>query len=256
MSAVRRRIGNFKALRPSPARANCLCPPLRQEIDPDCCRDINTRRPQTTDNARMQLVPLTESRSTGKRQADATASFDAPLTLLHACHDRVHERCALLQKLWQHMATHGADTQAQEAAANILRYFDVAAPHHHEDEERHVFPVLLASGDARLQQCARTLLQQHQEMAAAWQQVRPLLQEVEQGHTPDLAAHATLIEHFVALYAAHIALEEEVAFPAGFAAMPAAAQAQAGNEMAARRGATRMPAMQAASSPPPGADAD
>ncbi|MDO4795581.1 MAG: hemerythrin domain-containing protein [Brachymonas sp.] len=168
----------------------------------------------------MKPIALTEPASHRRQPAEA-ASFDEPLTLLHACHDRVHERCALLQKLWQHMATHGADTQAQDAAANILRYFDVAAPHHHEDEERHVFPVLLASGDAQLEQCARTLLQQHQDMAATWQQLRPLLQAAQQGQTPDLAAHAGLIEQFLALYEAHIALEEEVAFPAGFAAMPA-----------------------------------
>lgn len=188
----------------------------------------------------MKPIALTEPASSRRPPTEAT-SFDEPLTLLHACHDRVHERCALLQKLWQHMATHGADAQAQSAAANILRYFDVAAPHHHEDEERHVFPVLLASGDAKLEQCARTLLQQHQDMAAAWQQLRPLLQAVQQGQTPDLTTHAALIEHFVALYEAHIALEEEVAFPAGFAAMPAQAQAQAGDEMATRRGAMRVP---------------
>lgn len=193
----------------------------------------------------MKPIALTEPAPSRRQPAEA-ASFDEPLTLLHACHDRVHERCALLQKLWRHMATHGADTQAQDAAANILRYFDVAAPHHHEDEERHVFPVLLASGDAQLEQCARTLLQQHQDMAAAWQQLRPLLQAVQKGQTPDLPAHTGLIEHFVALYEAHIALEEEVAFPAGFAAMPAQVQAQAGDEMAARRGATRVPPGQAA----------
>lgn len=202
----------------------------------------------------MKPIALTEpaSTSTSRPPAEA-ASFDAPLTLLHACHDRVHERCALLQKLWRHMARHGADQQAQDAASNILRYFDVAAPQHHEDEERHVFPVLLASGDAQLEQCARTLLQQHQDMAAAWQQLRPLLQAVQQGQTPDprdLAAHAQLIEHFVALYEAHIALEEEVAFPAGFAAMPAQMQAQAGDEMAARRGATRVPPAQATGTAP------
>ena len=78
-------------------------------------------------------------------------------------------------------------------------------------------------------------------MAAAWQQLRPLLQAVQQGRTPDLALHAGLIDAFVALYQAHIALEEQVAFPAGFASMSTEMQAEAGNEMAARRGATRHP---------------
>ena len=185
----------------------------------------------------MQAIPLTEPSL--RQAADTAASFDDPFTLLHACHERVHDRCALLQRLWQHMATHGADTQAQEAAANIVRYFDTAAPHHHEDEERHVFPLLLASGDAALVQCVRTLQQQHEEMARNWQALRPVLLAVQQGQTPDLAAHRALIDRFVALYDAHIALEEDLAFPAGQAAMPPQMQAQMGDEMAARRGATR-----------------
>ena len=153
----------------------------------------------------------------------------------------MQERCRLLQRLLQHVAAQGADAQAQEAAANILRYFDLAAPHHHEDEERHVFPRLLASDDPELVQCVRTLQQQHHEMAANWQQLRPLLLAVQQGQAPDLTAHTALIDRFVALYETHIALEEGLAFPAGFAGMPSEQRTQMGEEMASRRGATRLP---------------
>lgn len=36
------------------------------------------------------------------------------------------------------------DVQAQAAAAQILRYFNVAAPLHHQDEDEDLFPALLA----------------------------------------------------------------------------------------------------------------
>lgn len=220
------------------AAQNAAKPPTLRTNSPCCCKDINTETRRRPENARMHISDPSPFRRGPQTSSDA-ASFDAPLTLLHACHDRVHARCDLLRKLWQHMGSHGADQQAQDAACNILRYFDLAAPLHHEDEERHIFPRLLASGNAELVQCARTLLQQHQDMAAAWSQLRPLLLAVQQGQTPDLAGHADLIEHFVALYRAHIELEEQTAFPAGFAAMSEQTQAQIGDEMAARRGATR-----------------
>lgn len=104
-----------------------------------------------------------------------------------------------------------------------------------------MFPRLLASNDPELVQCVRTLQQQHHEMAANWQQLRPLLLAVQQGQAPDLAAHTALIDRFVALYETHIALEEGQAFPAGFAGMPSEQHTQMGEEMASRRGATRLP---------------
>ena len=67
------------------------------------------------------------------------------------------------------------------------------------------------------------------------------LATVQQGQAPDLAAHTALIDRFVALYETHIALEEGLAFPAGFAGMPSEQRTQMGEEMASRRGATRLP---------------
>ncbi|MCB1958559.1 MAG: hemerythrin domain-containing protein, partial [Rhodocyclaceae bacterium] len=68
------------------------------------------------------------------------AGFDQPFELLSACHDRVQRSLDLLRRLQDHLAIHGADGQAQDAARDVLRYFDIAAPLHHDDEERHIFP--------------------------------------------------------------------------------------------------------------------
>ncbi|MDO5653046.1 MAG: hemerythrin domain-containing protein [Brachymonas sp.] len=184
----------------------------------------------------MNAIRLTEPQRGGSTPA---ATFDDPASLLHACHDRVQERCDLLEKLRDHVKSHGADPQAIDAASNVLRYFDVAAPLHHEDEEKHVFPRLLASGDAALVQCAQTLQQQHTQMTAIWQTLRPLLINIQQGDASALLPQAQVVDDFVALYRAHIELEESHAFPAGFADMPADTRQQMGDEMAQRRGAVR-----------------
>ena len=73
--------------------------------------------------------------------------FEAPFEMLDACHERVERMLRLLGKIREHVQTHGADTQARDAARDVMRYFDQAGPHHHEDEERHVFPPLRAQRD-------------------------------------------------------------------------------------------------------------
>jgi len=170
-------------------------------------------------------------------RAPPAAGFDEPFAMLHACHERVERSLALLERLRLHVARHGADAQARDAARDVRRYFELAAPLHHEDEERHVLPVLRAQGDAAL---ADRLLAEHAAMAAAWSAVRPALVAVEQGDA-DLAlqpATALACARFAGLYAAHIALEEGSAFGTAEAALDAEAQAAMGREMAARRGVT------------------
>ena len=77
-------------------------------------------------------------------------SFDDPLGMLRACHGRIERQLVTLDRLERHLPEHGADADAQAAAAAILRYFDNAAPNHHADEEASVFPRLLARApDAR-----------------------------------------------------------------------------------------------------------
>jgi hypothetical protein len=44
------------------------------------------------------------------------AGFDEPFAMLGACHERVRRSLALLQRLVEHAAAHGADAQARDAA--------------------------------------------------------------------------------------------------------------------------------------------
>lgn len=179
----------------------------------------------------------------GPRSLDAlhaapAAGFDQPFEMLAACHERVHRMLALLGRLREHVAAHGADAQAQQAARDVMRYFDVAAPHHHQDEELHVFPVLLAQGDARTVQLVRRLQDDHLRMESGWTAARAVLQEIAAGtlqrFTPSQAA---VLETFGGLYGEHIEAEEGTAYPGARALLDDAALRAAGAEMARRRGA-------------------
>ena len=127
--------------------------------------------------------------------------------------------------------------QANQAARDVLRYFDVAGPAHHEDEERHVFPVLAARGDPALDALVARLAAEHAEMAAQWQRLRvDLDQVVSSGWTATMAADMAMRSRaFAALYRAHIAVEERDAYPAAAPRVDASARAAMGREMAARR---------------------
>jgi hemerythrin-like domain-containing protein len=116
-----------------------------------------------------------------------------------------------------------------------MRYFDLAAPAHHEDEERHVFPPLLAAG-----LCVDIVLRlqrEHQEMTQLWPLAREVLQRVDAADWAGFApADEGTLERFARLYDWHIAAENELVYPAATQRLDGAAQAAMGEEMARRRG--------------------
>lgn len=162
------------------------------------------------------------------------AGFDQPFELLAACHDRVRQRLDLLARLLDHLAVNGADRAAHEAAADVLRYFDVAAPLHHEDEECHLVPRLLASPEAAHRAAAQRLLDDHVEIRAGWQRLRPLLQGLTGAPGAALREAAA---HFIALHGPHLELEDGLVYPIARRDLGADASRAMGHEMAARRGA-------------------
>lgn len=166
--------------------------------------------------------------------ASPAVGFEQPFEMLEACHERVKRSLDLLQRLGAHLDAYGADTQAAAAARDVLRYFDIAGPLHHEDEERHVLPRLRASGHGAL---AERLHTDHTALSAAWQGWRTVLEGVCAGRWDGAAATRVRAgwREFEALYEAHIAIEEAQAFPCAAHGLPAGTLAAMGHEMAGRR---------------------
>jgi hemerythrin-like domain-containing protein len=169
--------------------------------------------------------------------ASPAAGFEQPFEMLAACHERMQRMLALLERLRAHLPTHGADTQAQQAARDVMRYFDQAAPQHHRDEELHVFPPLLESGDARVTAVVQQLLWEHAQMEARWRTARAVLLRVAEGSAQQVAGEdEASLDVFAHLYAGHLRAEEEIAYPAALPLLDATAQRAMGEEMMRRRG--------------------
>ena len=166
--------------------------------------------------------------------------FEEPFEMLHACHERVERMLALLQRLREHMRTHGADEQARQAARDVMRYFDQAAPQHHMDEELHVFPVLAALRDEAVTRLVERLRRDHEEMATRWAAARSLLDEVQAGARRQFdAADDAVLDAFAGIYADHLKAEEGTAFPRASGQMDEQRLAEMSADMMARRGVTR-----------------
>ena len=168
------------------------------------------------------------------------AGFEAPFEMLATCHDRVRRMLALQAKLQQHLLDKGCDEPARQAARDVMRYFDIAAPLHHQDEELHVFPPLLAGPDAALRELVRRLQQDHRQMEVGWTAARRALQAVadsaESGWTAFTDTQTATLKQFAALYRQHLEDEDCVAYPAAQAALsPVAVQAMS-EDMMQRRG--------------------
>lgn len=164
--------------------------------------------------------------------------FQHPLQLLSACHGRITGFNDLLLRLPAHIAEHGTDADAQQAATRILKYFDTAGQHHHEDEERSLFPVLrdiaAQEGNQEILGLLELLVTQHQEMNQAWQELRLYLLTLSQGGEVDPAVMP--VERFVGLYHEHMPLEDKVLLPYASRVLNASQLDALGNAMAERRG--------------------
>ncbi|MCA1925068.1 MAG: hemerythrin domain-containing protein [Thiobacillus sp.] len=160
--------------------------------------------------------------------------LDAPIDVLEACHQRIASQCDTLEKLLAHLPLHGADRQAQQAARAVLRYFDVAAVHHHDDEERNLFPLLQAAHAPGACELAETLTLEHEEQARLWRSLRIQLAAIETGASA--ALDAARASRFIDANRAHLAFENTHVLPLARVALDAAALQRLGRAMAARRG--------------------
>jgi hemerythrin-like domain-containing protein len=141
--------------------------------------------------------------------------FEVPLEMLSACHARIEQQCSTLRRLQSHLPGHGADEQARAAAAGVMRYFDLAARQHHEDEEKDLFPALLESMAGSDPVCLREMTEgltaEHRELEGAWQRIRVVLERIEAGEALELPPEH--VDAFVDLYARHIEREEQELLP-------------------------------------------
>lgn len=166
------------------------------------------------------------------------AGFDEPMEVLAGCHERMRRSLALLGRLTEAVAAGRHDEAVRSAAVDVQRYFDKAAPAHHEDEERLVFPLVLArSAEPAARDAVQLLAWQHLEMGRCWARLREGLAALAAGEAqafgPGMQA---LAQDFIALYERHAELEDRLVFPEASALATADELQHMGADMAQRRG--------------------
>jgi pyridoxamine 5'-phosphate oxidase len=170
---------------------------------------------------------------------DTPAGFDDPIGMWLGCHRRIEKQLKTLAKLPAHLADKGVDADATNAAQAILRYFEKSAGHHHEDEDRDLFPLIAkrisdASEAAVFHQLRAQLEADHARMATCWAKLRKPLQGIAEGIPK--ALDASDVEAFRSIYATHIPAEDGAIPDLAKRYLTPADLEALGRSMASRRG--------------------
>ena len=147
---------------------------------------------------------------------DATltsAGSGTPVDSFSKCHLGILAR---LDRLAELPALADAAHRARETAHDLLAFFDDAVLAHHVEEERDLFPAVLASaiaGDERQRVAAivERLTREHREIEHAWSPLKPALKAIAKGH--DAALDALAVQSVVDRYRQHATFEEQEFLP-------------------------------------------
>jgi len=133
---------------------------------------------------------------------------------LDACHQQIHEHLAKLTDVLEKLQV-GADESEYRGQMRVIEeFFSGSAHQHHVDEEKNIFPKLLASDNAELVQAVRTLQQDHGWIEQNWLELAPMLRAIAEGEDwVDMAELQHNVEVFLALLHDHIVLEETLIYP-------------------------------------------
>lgn len=156
-------------------------------------------RPSRNRPARAPVLPLS-----------ALETFEA----LDRTHSEVLHQLRQLELLVKRLESDADAPELRTIARAACAFFDRHAREHHAEEERVVFPPLLASRDAELVQAVQRLQQDHGWLEEDWIEIRPLLATLADG--TGSIERETLEQYlatFGSLYLEHIALEESLVYP-------------------------------------------
>lgn len=180
-------------------------------------------------------MPATHS-ATPFAKSPATEVSVEPFDVLDETHQQIATALKQLQNLVEHLRDNGVDEHAQQNARRLFQFFMNAARQHHLDEEKHVFPQLINSGDDRLIQTTLRLQQDHGWIEEDWLELAPQLESISAGYNwynIEQLEHAVPV--FAALYHDHIRLEESLIYPEARSRISSWDLSGMGREMASRR---------------------
>ncbi len=164
--------------------------------------------------------------------ASGRSSLDRPLDHLLACHRRIEERLATLERAAAHLESHRDEALA--AFASAFSFLDSSGVHHTADEEESIFPRLVPLLEPGERTYLASLEHDHTEAHRMYASLKARI--AAPADSPEWRAEVSnLVERLVAHYRRHIASEDETlqAYAAEKLTPPMLAEIAA--EMKARR---------------------
>jgi pyridoxamine 5'-phosphate oxidase len=138
-----------------------------------------------------------------------------PLAMFALCHQHIRKQCGNLEALARDITRFHVDNTARNRAAMIVRFFDVDAREHHEDEDTVFFPRLLAldidvSAKTELGLLLDILSKDHNTLRDVWRSLRQSLLGIVDGKSMSTNIDVTT---FIALHQHHMHNEDSSVLP-------------------------------------------
>jgi hypothetical protein len=138
---------------------------------------------------------------------------DAPIETFSKCHAGILSHLNAFAEL---PGLLDAAARTRHIAAEMLKFFRTSVYEHHSEEERELFPAVLASATAGserqyAQGIVDRLTREHRQIEAAWERLEPELKHVAKGQ--DSRIDPIAINVLVANYRGHATYEEQVFLP-------------------------------------------
>lgn len=172
------------------------------------------------------VIQLAQLASPGR-----TATLDAPLEHLVACHTRILERLDTLERIGGHFESNR--DEAIRTLHSVFRFFDSNGLWHTMDEEESLFPRILPQLTTEEHAYIHELERQHDTAEAAYAELKQFML----GDDVDPSRYQGLAARLCNLYRAHIASENEHLIAICRRVLSAEQLVEISDEMKHRRGA-------------------
>jgi hemerythrin-like domain-containing protein len=143
----------------------------------------------------------------------AAATGREPIDEFSKCHAGIISQLTSLREL---PALLEPAAQARRIAGESLAFFRRAVYGHHEDEERDLFPAVLASAEKgaeheRVRSMVDRLTAEHRSVEKAWEALEPDLKAIAHGKEAEIDSQA--LARLIDRYIAHAVFEEREFLP-------------------------------------------
>lgn len=145
--------------------------------------------------------------------SDSELDDNKPLDSFVDCHAGIISK---LQNFGELATLLEPAARARRLATETMEFFHSAVFAHHKDEEKELFPLVLAHAEPgeehqRVQRYVDQLVAEHRHIEAMWRKLEPDLEKIAKGHDSKLSADDITL--LVKSYQAHAMLEEAEFLP-------------------------------------------